>query len=97
MVLRRGLSVCRYHYDHEYQEAAREYAAERSLRTTKDHLRHTNEVTEKIGNPWNRERMIEHWRSVQANPRAYIAKEIAEQALAKLHAEAERVPGEDDF
>ena len=87
---------CAVHWQRELDPAAREYAQAHGLRTVKDHIAHTKKLGRGIGKAWTRERSIEHWRKILSEPpRAYIAHEMATQALANLHAERERVPGED--
>ena len=87
---------CAVHWQREIDGAAREYAQAHGLRTVKDHIAHAQKLSRGFGKAWPRERMIEHWRKVLSEPpRAYIAHEMATQALANLHAERERVPGED--
>ena len=87
---------CAVHWQRELDPAAREYAHANGLRSVQDHIAHTKKLGRGIGKAWTRERMIEHWRKVLSEPpRAYIAHEMATQALANLHAERERVPGED--
>ena len=96
-VLTHGRNLCLWHYEHEHDAAAREYAAEHGLRTPKHHARHGAKLGVGFGKHWTRERMVEHWRKVLSEPpRAYIAHEIATQALANLHAVAEREVGADD-
>jgi hypothetical protein len=77
------------------QYLAGEYAAKHGLVTVEDHIHHCQRLAENFGKLWTRERLIEHWHKVAANPRCHLAGEVAAKALANLHAK-EREPGEDE-
>ena len=95
-VLTHGRNLCLWHYEHEHDAAAREYAAEHGLRTPKHHARHGAKLGTNFGKPWPRDKMIAHWQRIQSTPACQTAGEFATQALANLHAQAEREVGADD-
>lgn len=93
-VFTRARNLCEWHYTHEHTDAARAYAHENDLHSARDHIEHCKRMAATFGKLWSRERLIAHWRNVQAAPECHIAGEFAAQALANLH--AGRVVGEDD-
>lgn len=65
------------------------------MRTVRDHIEHCKELSKGFGKVWPRERIVEHWRKLAADPAAsHIARETAFNALGNLR--VEREPGSDD-
>lgn len=90
-----GSNRCKWHFEHEHQVYAAEYAEKHGLVTVKDHIKHCTRLLNTVGTHWTRERIVAHWQKVRDNSSLPIAQWMATEALQKLHYQ-ERTPGEDD-